>query len=223
MIPLRDDNPSRTTPFVTVAIIAANIAVFVYQIALGPVEEEFVTRYGAIPAEVLHWGSYEHSFPLPYTLFSAMFLHGNFLHIGGNMLFLWVFGDNVEDFLGHVKFLFFYLTTGAVASLAHIVVSPDSGVPMIGASGAISGVLGSYFLLYPTARVLTLVPFFPFFFRAQLPAAMFLGLWFLMQMLNAPAGGGVAWYAHIGGFVAGFVLTIFASRGKRSRRRSSEG
>lgn len=218
MIPLRDTTPSRRVPFVTAGLILANSAVFIYQFLLGPGEEEFVTRYAAIPVEVLHWGSYDHAFPFPYTLFSAMFLHGGLLHLGGNMLFLWIFGDNVEDFFGHVRFVLFYLFCGVCSSLAHIVTAVNSPVPMIGASGAISGVLGAYFLLYPTAGVDTLI-FFLFFIRViRIPAAMFLGIWFVYQILYAPAGGGVAWYAHIGGFIVGLIITLFSLRGVRSRR-----
>jgi len=219
MIPLRDDNPTKTIPFVTLGLLAANIGVFIYQSMLGPLEETFVTRYAAIPIEVLNWGSSGHSFPLPYTLITAMFLHGNFLHLGGNMLFLWIFGNNIEDYLGHIRFILFYFFCGLVSAFAHILTAHNSPIPMVGASGSISGVLGAYFLLYPRAGVETLVFFFFFIRIIRLPAGLFLGLWFLMQVLNAPMGGGVAWYAHIGGFVAGLVLTAFASIRKRRRRR----
>jgi len=219
MIPLRDDNPTQTIPFVTLGLLAANIVIFIYQSMLGPMGETFVKQYAAIPIQVLHWGSSGHSFPLPYTLFSAMFLHGNFLHLGGNMLFLWIFGNNIEDYLGHIRFILFYLICGLVSAFAHILTSQNSPIPMVGASGAISGVLGAYFLLYPRAGVETLVFFFYFIRIIRLPAGLFLGLWFLMQVLNAPMGGGVAWYAHIGGFVSGLVLISLASISKRKRRR----
>ncbi len=219
MIPLRVNVPRRTVPFMTVGLILVNVGIFIYQLLLGPGEEEFVTRYAAIPVEVLHWGSFDHSVPVPYTLVSAMFLHGGFLHIGGNMLFLWIFGHNVEDYFGHLKFILFYALCGIVATAVFVASAPDSPIPMIGASGAISGILGAFFLLYPTASVETLVFIFFFVTVWKLPAFLFLGLWFLLQVFNAPLGGGVAWYAHIGGFVAGFAITIISYR-RQARRRT---
>jgi membrane associated rhomboid family serine protease len=214
VIPLRDNIPTRTFPGVTVALIAANILVFIYQISLGGEHAAvFVATFGAVPAQFT--GAAPHAAPaLPpgLTIATSMFLHGGLLHLLGNMVFLWIFGNNVEDATGHLRFLVFYLACGAVAAFAHIVTHPDSNVPMVGASGAISGVLGAYFLLFPFARIVTLVVLGFFAQTIQIPAFFFLGFWFLMQFLSAAvnggAGGGVAFFAHIGGFVAGLVLLI---------------
>lgn len=220
MIPLKDDNPTRTFPFVTIFIIAANIAIYIYQLTLGPKGEEFfVLRAGAIPYEITHFiDIYPFSvIPPPLTLFSAMFIHGGLFHVGGNMLYLWIFGDNIEDRLGHFRFIIFYILTGLIASLAHIIMMPDSKIPMIGASGAIAGILGAYFLLYPRAHVRTLVFFFFFVDIVKIPALIFLGLWFAFQLLSSGAGGGIAWYAHIGGFIGGVVLIKLFEIKKRRR------
>lgn len=206
MIPLKDDVPSYTFPYVTLFIIALNIFVFTYQLTLGVRgTESFIYRTAAIPYEIMNLTDIRPRsvVPPPLTLFTAMFVHGGVLHLAGNMLFLWIFGDNIEDALGHFKFILFYLGSGVVASMAHIWMEPSSTLPMIGASGAIAGVLGAYFLLFPRAKVLTLV-FLVFFINiVRLPAVIFLGLWFLFQILSSGSGGGIAWYAHIGGFVAG--------------------
>ena len=218
MIPLKDDNPTRTFPFVTIIIITVNTFIYVYQLTLGPrAEELFVLRAGAIPYEITHFLDIHPKAILqpPLTLFTAMFIHGGLLHVGGNMLYLWIFGDNIEDRLGHFRFFVFYLLTGLIASLAHIIIMPNSTVPMIGASGAIAGVLGAYFLLYPKAHVLTLVFFFFFVDIIKIPALVFLGLWFIFQILSSAAGGGIAWYAHIGGFVAGAILVKLFEKKKR--------
>lgn len=218
MIPLKDDNPTRTFPFVTILIIVTNIAVYIYQLTLGQKAETlFILRAGAIPYEIIRFADiHPLSFiPPPLTLFSAMFVHGGFLHVAGNMLYLWIFGDNIEDRLGHSRFIVFYLLSGLIASLAHIIMLPNSTIPMIGASGAIAGVLGAYFLLYPRAHVLTLVFFFFFVDVVRIPALIFLGLWFVFQILSSGAGGGIAWYAHIGGFIGGAVLVkLFEKRRK---------
>ena len=209
MIPLKDDNPTRTFPFVTILIIVTNIVVYIYQLTLGQKAETlFILRAGAIPYEIIHFADIHPLafIPPPLTLFSAMFIHGGFLHVAGNMLYLWIFGDNIEDRLGHFRFIVFYLLSGLIASLAHIIILPNSAIPMIGASGAIAGVLGAYFLLYPRAHVLTLVFFFFFVDIIRIPALVFLGLWFVFQILSSGAGGGIAWYAHIGGFIGGAVL-----------------
>ena len=209
MIPLKDDNPTRTFPFVTILIIVTNIVVYIYQLTLGQKAETlFILRAGAIPYEIIRFADIHPLafIPPPLTLFSAMFIHGGFLHVAGNMLYLWIFGDNIEDRLGHFRFIVFYLLSGLIASLAHIIMLPNSTVPMIGASGAIAGVLGAYFLLYPRAHVLTLVFFFFFVDIIRIPALVFLGLWFVFQILSSGAGGGIAWYAHIGGFIGGAVL-----------------
>jgi len=220
MIPLRDDIPSQKKPIITTLLISVNILVFFYQFSLGEGFEQFVFKYGAIPYQITHGeGITPYStFPFPLTLFTAMFLHGGFLHILGNMLYLWIFGDNVEDRLGHFKFLVLYLISGIGASLSHIIISPNSTLPMVGASGAIAGVLGAYLIEFPYARISTLV-FFGFFVRLiRIPAFFVLGFWFILQIfyalpsLGAPGGGGVAWFAHIGGFLIGIFLSIILKR-----------
>ena len=223
MIPLRDDIPTKSFPFITVLLIAANIAVFFTQLSQGAGGGEFVHTLGVVPVEItrgIDSGTGREVTP-ELTLFTSMFLHGGFLHLGGNMLFLWIFGNNVEDSTGPVRFLLFYFLAGLAAAATHIALHPDSRVPMIGASGAVSGVLGAYFLLYPRARVLTLI-FFGFFLQTALvPAGFFLGFWFLLQFLSGWIGSGassegVAWFAHVGGFLAGIpLLLLFKKRGVR--------
>lgn len=209
MIPLKDDIPSRTIPFVTISIIVLNALVFIYEIMLGmPGGEGFVLRTAAIPYEITHFiDAAPRSFvPLPFTLLTSIFVHGGLFHIAGNMLFLWVFGDNVEDSFGHFAFLVFYLVAGVIASLSHIMMDPSSTVPMIGASGAVAGILGAYFLMFPRAQVKTLVFLVFFVTVARIPAVVFLGFWFLLQILSSgTASGGIAWYAHIGGFLFGIL------------------
>lgn len=205
MIPLRDDNRARRVPVVTWLLIAANVVVFIYQLLLTQNEaSEFITRHGAIPYYISHGSHLD-------TIFSSMFLHGGVLHLAGNMLYLYVFGDNIESVLGHVRYLFFYLLCGVLAFASHYIFAVTSQVPMIGASGAISGVLGAYLIRFPHARVSVLVPLFIWIWRIfEIPAALVLGLWFVMQVINgalAPSsGGGVAWMAHVGGFIAGVML-----------------
>ncbi len=217
MIPIKDENPTNIFPFITISIIFINIILFSYQISLGANGNKLVLQLGAIPYEITHFRDIFPPSPIlpPLTLFSAMFIHGGLLHLGGNMLFLWIFGNNVEDYLGHIKFLFFYLISGVVASLFHILTQPTSTVPMIGASGAIAGVLGAYFILFPYARILTLVFFFFFMTTVRIPAVVFIGLWFVLQVLSLNSGGGIAWYAHIGGFLTGVMLvSFFAGKNK---------
>ncbi len=224
MIPLKDDNPTSRPPIVTVGLIALNIIAFAYEMLLPPqARAAMIIQMGLIPAEVTSGISVGPEFPLPLTLFTSMFLHGGLLHLAGNMLYLWVFGNNVEDQTGHVRFLAFYLLCGVAAAGTQIAASPNSEIPMIGASGAIAGVLGAYMLMFPHARVLTLVPIFIFIRLMYLPAVVVLGLWFLYQILLSAsagqgAGGGVAFFAHIGGFVAGMLL-IWVFRKSRARRR----
>jgi len=226
MIPLKDDNPTRTTPIVTWGLVAINIAVYFYEVTL-PQDglRELVFRMGLIPAAVTGAADIAGpGFPLPLTPFTSMFLHGGFLHLAGNMLYLWIFGNNVEDETGHFRFLLFYLLCGLVAAGTQVAWSPRSEVPMIGASGAIAGVLGAYMLLFPRARVLTLVPIFIFIQLIYLPALLVLGLWFLYQILLSrlvdQVQGGVAFYAHIGGFLGGMVLVwVFRRRRPRPRPR----
>jgi membrane associated rhomboid family serine protease len=212
LIPLKDNNPCTCFPFITIGLIAINLAVFVYELLLGPRMVPFVEAYGLIPSQLLL---------RPETLVSSMFLHAGLLHVGGNMLYLWIFGDNIESAFGHLRFLVLYLVFGVTATLVHALSDLGSTVPMVGASGAVAGVLGSYFLLYPRARVLTLF-FLGFFIRlVWVPAIVVLGLWFVLQVINALPSvnrgmGGVAWYAHIGGFAAGVVLSLPAMRRVRA-------
>jgi len=208
LLPLRDVNPTRRFPIVTVLIIAVNTAVFFIQ-ALSPQGlEVLILRMGAVPYEFTHFTSLSQvpRIPAALTLLTSMFLHAGLFHLLGNMLYFWIFGNNVEDFLGPARFILFYLFSGLGAALTHIAFNPSSQVPMVGASGAIAGVLGGYFLLYPRARVDTLIFLFVFIRVVPVPAALVLGFWFLAQFLNIGLGGGVAWFAHIGGFLVGAVL-----------------
>jgi membrane associated rhomboid family serine protease len=207
MIPLRDTNPRRRTPVVTIILIVVNVVVFLYEWMLqgqGAIEP-FLIRWSVIPAELTN--NFVAETP---TLVTSMFLHGGWAHLLGNMLYLWIFGDNVEDRLGHARFILFYLLTGFLATAAQVAVNPDSAIPNLGASGAIAGVLGGYILEFPRARVTTLV----FRFFTELPAVIVLGFWFVFEFFRGvtslgalePDMGGVAFFAHIGGFVAGLAL-----------------
>lgn len=218
-LPLRDENPTNRIPFITIFIIALNCLIFLYQVFSPQGLDYYTLKMGAVPYEITHFKALAHIPRLspPLTLFTSMFLHGGLFHLLGNMLFLWIFGNNVEDFLGPFRFFFFYLLSGLGASFTHIVFNPNSQVPVIGASGAIAGVLGAYFILYPGARVLTLVFLFVFIRVVPIPAAYVLGFWFLMQVLNIGLGGGVAWFAHIGGFLIGVALIKVFSRRKQRR------
>jgi len=203
-IPLKDENPTSRFPYITVFFIGLNILIFFYQIFSPQGLQYYVYKLGTIPYEITHFKTlsfFPRTFP-PLSLITSMFLHGGLFHLFGNMLYLWIFGNNIEDFLGPFRFVLFYLISGLGASLTHIIFNPNSQAPMIGASGAIAGVLGAYLILYPTARVLTLV----FIWILPIPAAIILGLWFFAQVMNLGLGGGVAWFAHIGGFLIGFVL-----------------
>lgn len=216
MIPLRDIIPSRTVPFVTVTIIVVNALVFLFELSLPERNlRVFMAMYGVIPA----------SLDLA-SLFTSMFLHGGWMHVLGNMLYLWIFGDNVEDRVGHGRFVVFYLMCGLAASVAQIAAHPASRVPMVGASGAIAGVMGAYFVLFPRSRVLTLVPLFIVWEIIEIPAIFFLAFWFLIQFLSglgslgAPTVqdvGGVAFWAHVAGFVAGAGTIVFFRRPERRR------
>lgn len=223
MIPLRDDNPTELRPFVTVAFMVACGLVFLYQITLlGAAAERFVVAFGFVPAKLFGDAGPSGRMPgLPaeVTLFTSMFLHGGWMHLIGNMLYLWIFGNNVEDALGHLRFILFYLACGVAAALAQGIADPSSAVPMIGASGAIAGVLGAYLLLYPRAQVLVLLPLGVFTQLIRIPAMAVLGFWFLLQFVQqalVPASeegqGGVAYWAHIGGFVAGAILILVMRR-----------
>ena len=219
MVPLHDNNPTRTTPVVTYALIALNVVVFLYQIGLSEPElNGFYHLYAMVPEELT--ASFEGinvGQPVPewLTLFSSQFLHGGFMHIGGNMLFLWIFGNNIEDRLGHIRYIIFYLACGALAALAQWFFSTQSGVPSLGASGAIAGVMGAYIIRFPQAQILTLLPLFIFITTVRIPAVFFLGFWFVQQAISGVASlgvtsdvetGGIAYWAHAGGFVFGVVL-----------------
>jgi membrane associated rhomboid family serine protease len=212
MIPLRDVIPSRSTPYITITIIVLNALAWLYELALPrDILPIFLQIYGVVPAD----------FRAP-TLISSMFLHGSWMHFIGNMWYLWIFGDNIEDQMGHGRFIVFYLLCGAVAAFGHIAMDPQSTLPTIGASGAIAGVMGAYFVLFPQSRVLTLIPLIIFYEIIELPAILLLGFWFLMQLFSAGAiavtantqGGGVAFMAHVAGFVVG-VAGVFVFRKRR--------
>ncbi|MCS7242723.1 MAG: rhomboid family intramembrane serine protease [Candidatus Caldatribacterium sp.] len=221
MIPIRDELPTRRFPIVTVLLILMNTIVFFYEVGLGPERELFFLQAGLVPA--LFWGKVHmlRNSPLPplLTLITSMFLHGSFFHLLSNMWYLWIFGNNVEDFLGWWRFVLFYLGCGCIAGLSHALAFPTSLIPTVGASGAIAGVMGGYFLLFPGARIITLV-FWGFFVQfLRIPAVVFLGFWILLQIFYAmvslgfPGYGGVAWFAHVSGFVAGALwCKIIASR-----------
>jgi membrane associated rhomboid family serine protease len=216
-IPLRDENPTTRAPYVTILLIALNVVIF----AAGAVSlqgvEQSALRFGAIPYEITHFHSLDQALRVPplLTLLTSMFIHGSLFHLLGNMLYLWIFGNNVEDVLGSLRFIVFYIACGLAAGLTQVAATPGSRLPMIGASGAIAGVLGAYWALFPRARVLTLV----FLFIVPIPAAVVLGFWFVAQLLNIGLGGGVAWFAHIGGFLAGIGLVLAEVRRKARRRR----
>lgn len=227
MIPLKDDQPTSTFPIITILLIVANIVVFVIQ----QITPGFTEHFSMVPQEVYTQHSLAGAYLIPspdgppsqiviypppnpvwITIFSAMFLHASYLHIGGNMLYLWIFGNNIEDVLGKLKFVFFYLTCGLIAAAAQIFASPLSIIPTLGASGAIAGVLGAYILLFPNARVFSIVPIFGFGFFTDVRAFWVLAVWFGLQLVEGFHGvgaqqhGGVAYFAHIGGFVAGLIL-----------------
>lgn len=242
MIPYKDDNPTRTFPFVTLGLIFFNVGVWVfYRLQGDMVYERAVFEFGMVPYEVwngvnlpfqnfvsqyLHYTGQIPTTPYsisPYlTIFTSMFMHGGLLHLLGNMLYLWIFGNNIEDYLGHIRFTVFYAACGLAAAFAHLLVNPGSKIPTVGASGAISGILAAYLLLYPWARVHVLIPIFFFITTARVPAGLMIVIWFGFQLLASmaagPAGGGVAYGAHIGGFVFGLVY-IFIRRIRRPPRR----
>lgn len=216
MIPLRDTQPSHSTPFVTIAIIVINAMVFLHQVSLDSYElNHFIGRYAVVPDRLQY-----------ADLLTSMFLHGGWMHLIGNMWFLWIYGDNVEDVLGHGKYLLFYLLCGVAAALAHALLAPYSRVPTLGASGAIAGVMGAYLVKFPRSRIITLVPVFIFLTTFEIPAAVMLVYWFALQLFSGVGSigysnasqGGVAWFAHVGGFLAGIIL-IYAI-GTRDRFRS---
>ena len=228
MIPYKDDNPTSTFPFVTIMLIVANMYVFFYTIThMSDIEgyKKIVYSYGAIPSYLLSFEKLQPIHP-SLTVFTSMFMHGGLLHLGSNMLYLWIFGNNIEDTLGHFSFLMFYILCGIAAAYAHAFTAPSSLMPMIGASGAVSGVLGAYILMFPRAKVYTLI-FLGFFIQViRLPAYFVIGFWIVIQLLNGLFSkgvadqGGVAWFAHIGGFLAGLALIILFPKVNRRKRYS---
>ncbi|HXU20017.1 MAG TPA: rhomboid family intramembrane serine protease [Verrucomicrobiae bacterium] len=225
MIPLKDMTPRRSIPFVTLLLIAINAIVFMHQISLPPTATDaFIKTYGLIPAKISlalagrHYTMEQALLPL----FTCMFLHGGFLHILGNMWFLWIFGGNVEDRFGSLPYLVFYLVCGIGSGISQVLFSWGSHIPSIGASGAISGVLGAYIVFFPKSRILTLVPLFIIFFLWRIPAIIFIGLWFAMQFLSGVVSlgqanvGGVAWWAHVGGFLVGMLIAGITGGSKRA-------
>jgi membrane associated rhomboid family serine protease len=226
MIPLKDETPRRSTPVITLLLIAANTLVFFYQISLSPrAADALIRTYGLVPARIqyalagTHGISYAHAFG---PLVSCMFLHGGWLHIIGNMWFLWIFGANVEDRFGPLLYLVVYFVCGIGSGISQVLFSWGSPIPSIGASGAISGVLGAYLLFFPGSRILTLIPLFIIWFTARIPAFIFILLWFAVQFLSglgslgsAGNGGGVAWWAHVGGFAIGALIALEVKTSKR--------
>jgi len=237
--PLKDINPTNRTPVVTIALIAANVLVFLYQLSLGPRLGLFIAAYGAVPYEITHAtdlvGHYAGSPvvqaagpPIVWlTLLTSMFMHGGFMHIAGNMLYLWIFGNNIEDLMGPAKFLLFYIGGGLVAALVHVLSTPNSPIPTVGASGAVSAVLGAYLVAYPRARVVCLVFLLVFIQLVTVPAMVVLLFWFVIQALQGVASlgiehtSGVAWFAHIGGFAAGYLGIRVLARKELLRLKAS--
>ena len=222
MLPLQDTVRSRSFPIVNWILIGLNVWVFFLLLSLGPRAQAWVVALGVVPVRLLHhWNLHN-----LLTILTSLFLHGGWAHLISNMLALYIFGDNVEDRMGSGRYLLFYLTCGVAATVTHIAFNPTSPVPAIGASGAISGVLAAYFLLFPSARVITFVPLFFLPWLVEIPAVLYIGFWFLSQLLNGlltivsgvQAFGGVAWWAHIGGFVAGLVLGPLLARRRYVRR-----
>jgi len=217
MIPIRHTLPRRTTPVVTRGLVVANLLVFVAQLFAGPSTEMLISIFGFMPARLIDPAAFHYAWwEAGLTLVTSLFLHGGFVHLIGNMIYLWVFGDAVEDVFGHLAFLFFFILCGVVGSLAHTIVFPSSTVPSIGASGSIAGILGAFLVLRPRARIVTLFPLVVYWAMAEIRATLFLPVWFLMQFFNgflslASARGtqevaGVAWWAHVGGFIFGAIV-----------------
>lgn len=232
MIPIKDDIPSKSYPIVNTTLIVLNVTAFFFELLLGDQLEFFIHQFGVIPfkyfyseaitidGSVVQFSMSERIIPL----FTSMFLHGGWMHLIGNMLYLFIFGDNVEDRMGHFRYIVFYILCGLAGSFAHIITNPESTIPTIGASGAISGVLGAYLLLYPTARIIVIIPILFFWDIIKLPALIVLGFWFVTQLfqgtlalaVETTASGGVAWWAHIGGFAFGMIaINIFKKKSRK--------
>ncbi len=223
MIPLKDRNPSYGIPFVNYAIIAANAVVFFHELSLGHGLDSFFMKYGLVPSRYFEMVTQHSHFITRYVPFvTSMFVHGGWLHIIGNMWFLYIFGDNVEDRLGHWRYLAFYFISGLAAAFLQVYLSAGSSVPTIGASGAISGVLGAYLLMFPRAKIVTLLPIFFFFDIIDISALLFIGFWFMIQFvsgmesLGVDASGGIAWWAHVGGFISGLLMAPLFKRKRLS-------
>lgn len=218
MIPLHDDNPTQITPYLTITLIVLCVLIFFWQLSLGPAQEQAIFSLGVIPAvlfDIKELPPNIATVPATLTIFTSMFLHGGWMHLIGNMLYLWIFGNNVEDVMGHGRFIAFYLLCGIAAVFAQALPDTHSEIPMIGASGAISGVLGAYLLLYPHARILVAIPLGFILHTVRLPAGVVLGFWFILQLFNSVLSdgqGGVAFGAHIGGFLMGMALIPFFKR-----------
>jgi len=227
MIPIKDNMPTIRRPILTIGLIVLNVLVYLYQFFLGAGSQDFVMQYGVIPYELTRFTELTPALaaPVPLTIFSSMFLHGGLLHLGSNMLYLWIFGNNIEDMLGRARFLIFYFLSGIAAVLLFVAVNPNAQVPMVGASGAVAGILGAYLVAYPRARVLTLIWVFFFVRLVWLPAIFFLGFWFILQIFYglptlAGAGpSGIAYFAHIGGFVFGMLYCRFSQMRRGGRYR----
>lgn len=217
MIPIRDQIPTRQVPIINYLLIAANVIVFIFQWLAGPYEEALVYQFALIPYNFVS----NLSLGNLTDIFTSMFMHAGLAHIGGNMLYLWIFGDNVEDSMGSGRYILFYLVGGVAASVTHILTNPGSQIPTVGASGAIAAVLGAYLVLYPQSKVLTIIPLGFFMRMTMVPASIVLGLWFILQFfsgvlsLGGPDVGGVAFWAHIGGFVAGVVMAKLLAKRRR--------
>ena len=229
MIPLRDDNPAQRVPVMTRTLIVANVLAFLFELSQGEAMQEFLRDWGVVPGRLFAAISDVTALPRELlTVFTSLFLHGGWLHLIGNMWYLWIFGDNVEDTMGPWRFLAFYLSAGFVAALLHSTVMPGSPIPTIGASGAIAGVLGAYALRFPRARVMTLIPIFFFFQVVAVPALVVLGIWFVFQFIAGAmslgsGSGGVAWWAHIAGFAYGFIVMGVFTRRQRAHVMEQQG
>jgi membrane associated rhomboid family serine protease len=217
MIPVSDAIRSRTFPYVNVALIISCVVIFIYELTLSGLDlDDFFFDHGVIPVQLVNWLREPSGLEEPLTLITSAFIHGGFLHLGGNMLFLWVFGDNVEDALGHVRYLAFYLVAAVGAVALQVAIDTDEAIPMIGASGAIAGVLGGYLVLYPAARVGVFIPWLFFFGAFPVPAVLRIGFWFVLQLFSGFASmgtatgvsDGVAVWAHLGGFITGFAILL---------------
>jgi len=220
--PLKDENPTKTFPYMTILLIIINTIIFIVELSFGRYRNYVVAGYGVIPFEITHAVDIDPKVPLgPYiTLITSLFLHGSFWHLAGNMWFLWIFGNNIEDIVGHSKFLMFYMLGGIAASFLQILVNPSSSIPVIGASGAISAILGAYILKFPRARIKTLLFLFIFITVINVPAVTFIGIWFLFQLFSGVSGSAsnVAFYAHIGGFLFGlFTIKLFQKKSRHTR------